>query len=530
MAMNSDVSCCSGRFGNFEILLEQIFVPAGVKEPVTAQYQLGIAVRSKAFPDEQQQFIVPMAKLDSLDLEQLANGCIYESEQERRQVSAYLRTQIPLLLAKGAIGQYFPNTGWYPTPDHKYIYCAGKEILPCYSTDSLPAKTVCDAIHLAAPQNLDINDIAPQFLEALWKHPEYRIPAFAYNIFSSLRSLWEEADLPFACSLLVVGKSGTGKTTLAKNFCQVYDDKLGQIADYYDVKGTKASMTDALYEARDRTVLYDDICRSSDRANQRSRLDNAVELIRFVANEAVKVKKVGRKNELRSSRAGLVITAEILPLEISELSRCIVISVEEPHIGGTNKDRILTAGLLRAYLSWSAENIQSELENLRLEKEDFGQGEYPDLERLWVSTLQMNWCMESFWRFLKSIPDCQDFLAEHPNDKVDKIFRQLFNHEVTLIHEIEQSRQPIEQLILLGLSTGQLPYRRHKGCYCVRFKDLLKFLRNITKNQALSQRELSTYLHCHGLIQTDASGRVSKKKGGVRYVFLKPDQLGNIQN
>lgn len=515
----------SRTFGNFDLWLEDILAPAGVKDPPTSNYQLCLVVQPCGTADTQ-KFYVSMSQLASLDVEQHASGCIYQTEEEKRQAITYIRDQASQLLKQKPAGLYFPSAGWYKLSDGRSAFCSGNELLPAATEDQLPepCPLLRSRVYLVRQSSADINAIACQFCESLWDQPEYRIPAYSYTLFSSLRSRWEEVDLPSGAVLFIVGKSGTGKTTLAKNFCQVFDYESGGIADYWDAEASQAALTDALYEARDRTVLYDDICKSTTTAEERNRMDRAANLLRHVANGTDRGKKSGQETVRHICRAGLVITAEKVPTIWSELSRCILLQVERFQIGGTSMDRELAAGMLRGYLEWFARHDDRELENLRHSKAVFTTDRYPGLTRLYTSMMQLNWCFESFMRFLETIPSCRAYIGEQQN-KTAQIYRQLFEKEVQLIRSMEQSRLPIEKQILIGLQSKQLPCTMHKESYCIRFDALMAFLRQSMQDPALSERRISTYLRANQLIDTDASQRVSKKVDGKRYVFLKPERF-----
>lgn len=380
-------------------------------------------------------------------------------------------------------------------------------------------------MHLAQQGSQDTCTIARQFCESLWSCPEYRIPAFSYTLFSSLRSRWEEIPLPFAAVLFVAGKSGTGKTTLAKNFCQLYNNEDGGIADYWDAETSQPALTGALQEARDRTVLYDDICKSSTPTEERKRMERATNLLRHVANESEQGKKSGRETVHHVCRSGLVITAEKVPTAMSELTRCVLVQVERSRIGGTSEDRALAAGMLGGYLEWFARHDEEELDGLRRSKASFTTHKYPGLTRLYTSMMQLNWCFESFMRFLETIPSCQLYTGQQREEEVSQIYRQLFTREAQLIRDIEESQLTIEQQIRAGLQSGQLAFMAHKGFCCVQFDILIAFLRHRMQNPALSERQVSAFLRANQLIDTDASQRVSKKVDRTRYVFLRPERF-----
>lgn len=513
------------KFGNFNLWLERVLAPVGVRAPPTTDYRLLLVAQADGSSD-QQRFHISMTELPNLDIEQHVSGCIYRSDEEKKQTTAYIREQAVKYLQHGPCELYFPATGWYKTPGEQAVFCAGSVTLSDAHAEGQRSDQVSShpelqfAHHGSGHSGHDISEMAPKFLNSLWTHPEYRIPAYAYTIFSSLRSRWSEVDLPFAAVLFLWGESGSGKTTLARNYCQPYEDEYKKFADEWDARSTKAALTNILYEARDRVVLYDDVCKSSNRADQSKRRDNAVELLRLAANETVQTKASGKTNVIQPCRSGLVITSEILPEERSELTRCVLLCMEKFHVGGTSDDRVLAAGMLEAYLKWYAQHGEEEFAALRQQRAAFTTDEYPGFTRLHTSVLQLNWCFDSFMRFLGTIPTCGPYLDQQHTTEVNRIFKKVLEREIGIIRDMEQSRLPLEKQILIGIQSQKLPCMIHKGCRCVRFDELMAFLRECPGNSGLSEKKVSAYLRNHHLVDVDASNRISKKINGERFVFL----------
>ncbi|MCF2661501.1 ATP-binding protein [Pseudoflavonifractor phocaeensis] len=507
----------SGQFGNFDLALERVFRPAGVEHPTTSEYFLLLKLRVEGDAREQ-KILLPMNQLQRLNLEEHAAGCLYITSRAKKQVREIVRAAAIQHLGTGQAALCFPQSGWYALPDGKRIFAAGDELLPAAPDQAAEEfLTVCHTgTRLAAPGDQTLDVTAQEFLTSLQKHLCYRLPVFGYAIFSAHRSLWKESDLPFACALFIVGKSGTGKTTLARNFCQLYD-RNGIPEEFPDAESTTPSLGEILHRTRDRTVLYDDICRSTDTENQRKRLDNGVKAVRYVANESGRMKMSGIDPQSHPCQAGLVLTAEILPQELSEITRCLLVQVHDYRIGGTSRDRQLAAGMLRAYLSWFAEHCEEELENLRSAKAGFPTTPYPDVERLWTSFLQIDWCLESFLRFLNTIGPCRDRIPEL-KQSFEQCLMAVFDEELGVIRRRQEQNRPVEEQILQGVRTGVIPGFRYKGYFCVKFDDMMAYLRKC--NPQISERNVSKYLRMNQLVSVDSSNRVSKKVEGIRWVFL----------
>lgn len=492
-------------------------MPAGNRSASTSEYMLLLKLRV-AGTEQAQSVLISMKQLQRLDLEERTAGCLYSSPRAKKQVIEEVRAEVMRQLQEGRSDLYFPQSGWYRLPDGRRVFAAGDELLPGISREEAGAlmQTSLSGITLAAPEDRSPEELAPEFLSSLAEHLQYRLPVFGYAIFSALRSLWKEVQLPFACALFIVGRSGTGKTTLARNFCQLYD-KNGAPAEYLDAESTTSSLGEILHKTRDRTVLYDDICRTSNTGNQRKRLENGVKAVRYAANESSRMKMSGLDPQTHPCQAGLVLTAELLPQELSELTRCLLVQVHDYHIGGTARDRALAAGMLKGYLSWFARHCEQELENLNCARNSFPATPHPDVERLWRSFLQIDWCVESFLRFLQTLPTCRDQVPALKG-QFEQCLMGVFSEEMDIIRQRQEQSGPIEKRILQGIRTGSISGFPYKGCFCARFEEIMACLRH--SDHGISERMVSAYLREHGLVAQDGSERISKKVGGVRWVFL----------
>lgn len=129
-------------------------------------------------------------------------------------------------------------------------------------------------LQLDSASELTDGEAAEQLLLILQKMPDVGLPTFAFTLYSSLHSVFREESLPTACVLHIHGGQNLGKTTTAKRLATLYN-KDGQPADIYDAGSSFPVMRDALADARDRVVLLDDICKTTDSASQRKRLGEA---------------------------------------------------------------------------------------------------------------------------------------------------------------------------------------------------------------------------------------------------------------
>lgn len=124
--------------------------------------------------------------------------------------------------------------------------------------------------------------------------------AFTFTLYTSMRSLLQQAGLPTSSVLYVTGTQGYGKSQLAKRFCTLYDNaERGFPANSFDAGSTFASIRDALAQQRDMVVLLDDLCHSSvtsEEANRRK-------LLSGVIRSATNITSFGKKLATTISRS-----------------------------------------------------------------------------------------------------------------------------------------------------------------------------------------------------------------------------------
>lgn len=355
----------------------------------------------------------------------------------------------------------------------------------------------------------------PAFLDTLEQDPIHRIPAFAYTISTHLRSFWRSAGIETFAALYLTGPQGYGKTTLAENFCTLYD-ATSAIADRYDARSTQAVLSHALADARDRVALFDDVCRSNSRQIERQRLDTALNLLRIAANGSPVAKKRGNQTVSIACSAGLVITGEFLKTAPSELTRCIILNIDSPNSGGTPQDRPLAAGALYTYLEWLVRHTDDELKRCRGLLADV-----PPADRVRKNYFQLNFAFDSFLHAVRT-PELAGRIQEL-GQRADAIFIQCLRWQEQHLVELQRQQnpfsKPLRDYITDGIRAGMLRPESHLGAPCLLPEELLQFLRQYAP--WLQVREMTSLLRNESLLCIDKSRKSTKKYNGRRYLHLK---------
>ena len=152
--------------------------------------------------------------------------------------------------------------------------------------------------------------------------------AILFTLLSSIRSLILGAGIDLQAVLFIFGKQGTGKTTLAKRTGATHRTADGSDYAMVQAGSTPASIHDIMIEARDCSLIVDDLCKSASQKEVQRRLDLVCELIRLAGNDSPITKKKGRSTVARFCQSGMVFTGEFIPQNRSDVTRCIPIHLQ----------------------------------------------------------------------------------------------------------------------------------------------------------------------------------------------------------
>lgn len=376
---------------NFVPQLTNVFKDAtrGATGPPVA-LQVGFVIKGQTC---KQSATIDYMRLDEFNFESEFPGCICSNNKgcsTRKLIVRYIREQLGHILEAGADGIYYAVPGWH-TQLSGLHYVVGNQIIGPSIKESVLIAPAVSCISLFSDSTLTPCESAEMLIKALTRYPDITVPVYAFTLFGSLRSVLRKEGLPIACVLYLVGNQGFGKTRTAKTFSALYQDDEERLANVSDAKSTEAAMRDALANARDQIVLFDDVCQSTDARNQTARRNLAATLAKAAANEVPITRMRGKVAEIVECRASLVITSEF-PLEVaSDLTRCVIVNVNRQLTGGDGSDRIAAASALAGYLQWFAEHSEQELHRLRTEYSAFKTKERSHREeRLQISLWELS--------------------------------------------------------------------------------------------------------------------------------------------
>lgn len=461
--------------------------------------------------------------LRTLDFEVLDLACRYEitPSKGRRWVNSYLCGQAANIIAHGDSGTFLDTSGWHDLPSP--AFAAGGEVIGMMPGSAVRLSEGLSSTHLACDDVVDVNTSVTGLVTAFQRTPEAMM-AFTFTLYTSMRSLLQQAGLPTSSVLYITGTQGYGKSQLAKRFCTLYDNaERGFPANSFDAGSTFASIRDALAQQRDMVVLLDDLCHSSVTSEEANRRKLLSKVIRSATNITSFGKKAGNHNIEITCTAGLVVTAEMLPSSASELTRCILLRLDHPLTRFDLADRRFAAAAFRHFIEWFSTRQADELQRLRKDLDAFQAGVRSSREmRLQITLWQQGWVFDCFTRFAAEVGVVAPKAAASMNGVFDDLLKKAWADTVDAIDRLTPVRpESLVSFTVQALRDGNVPVTQHHGCQYVRLEDLTEYLRHISRQPSLDPKDVSAALLSAGVLETDNSGKNTKKLDGRRYLAIR---------
>lgn len=502
---------------NFVPEIRGVFCRPGGRQP--EELQIGYVVCGTSNP---RTVTVRGARLRFLDFEALDIACRYEGIRRKSQqmVNDYLRQQVAAALENGTCGTYLDAPGWHDSPSP--VFAAGEELIGAPPGQAFCLNEKFTGVRLVADATLP-EPAVEGLVRAFQRTPE-AMAAFAFTLYTSVRSLLQRAGLSTNSVLYITGTQGYGKSQLAKRFCTLYDNtEWGFPANSFDAGSTFAGIRDALAQQRDQIVLLDDLCHSSVISEERERQKLLSKVIRSATNTTAFGKKAVAQNAEINCTAGLVVTAEMLPTSASELTRCILLHLDQPLTAFQIDDRLYAATVFRHFLVWFAARRESELQRFHEDFDVFVEARQNTSElRLRIGCWQQVWVFDCFLRFALDVNAISEKAASNMSRTFEGLINRAFAYTVSAVRQLTPVQpEAIAAMAMQELQAKHIPAIRHRGCLYVRLEVLTEQLRRVSQRPSLDPKTISAALRSAGMLETDASGKNTKKLDGRRYLVIR---------
>lgn len=461
--------------------------------------------------------------LRKLNFAEIDFACHYETAPSRARhwVNGYLCGQVANVIAHGDSGTFLDTSGWHDLPSPAFV--AGGEVIGMMPGSAVRLSEGLSSTHLACDDVVDVNTSVTGLITAFQRTPEAMM-AFTFALFTAIRSLLQREGLPTNAILYIAGTQGFGKSQLAKRYCMLFDDNVRKLpANSFDAGSTFAGIRDALAQQRDMVVLLDDLCHSSVTSEEANRRKLLSRVIRSATNITSFGKKAGNHNIEITCTAGLVVTAEMLPSSASELTRCILLRLDHPLTRFDPADRRFAATAFQHFIEWFSTRQANELQRLRKDLDAFQAGVRSSREmRLQITLWQQGWVFDCFTRFAAEAGVVTPKAAASMNGVFGDLLKKAWADTVDAIDRLTPVRpESLVRFTVQALQCENIPAIQRHGCLYVRLEDLTEYLRHISRQPSLDPKAVSAALLSAGMLETDASGKNTKKLDGRRYLVIR---------
>lgn len=235
----------------------------------------------------------------------------------------------------------------------------------------------------------------------LMEQPSAVLLTTAYTLLTTVRSAVIESGVDLQAVLYITGAQGLGKTTLARRVAGfVNNADTDRPALLFDAGSTLAATRDAMASARDLPIVVDDLCLSASRAAQQRRKDLGAQLVREAANVTKIIKKApGGQTMTLHNVAGVIMTAEFLLENASDVTRCVMAPITQPLDLPDALTPSVMAGAVELFLQHyllDSENLLRRLHNLLKNNEQIPALQNCPEQRVRTNLTALQWAFQEF--------------------------------------------------------------------------------------------------------------------------------------
>ena len=239
------------------------------------------------------------------ELEFQTSAIIFEDKHGAKAKAMFKRILNKVIAQKKSAGEilvdyYYKNFGWgVPINNRRNFYHGG--LTNCGASTALT-----NEFH---DINFRANYLRQGFQNFYYGYQEVMFPALIYGLATYMDALFIDANFPLSHSIMLVGKSGYGKTSLAR---AIFAPLKNENSKIHSVVGTFAAMKNLVNISRDDTLIVDDYNLEGTRQDIAQKNRNLQMLIRVQADKT-SPEKYGGDGKVKGAKArgGFVFTGEV---------------------------------------------------------------------------------------------------------------------------------------------------------------------------------------------------------------------------
>lgn len=435
-----------------------------------------------------------------------------------------------------AMPLYFQQHGLCRLSNGCWLYVAGDTVLGMPpDTDYVIAQNVRQA-HLARDPALSTSEAVQTLCRLLEKNRDILFPVWGFVIAGSLRSALSGADMTTFPLLGIIGGQNFGKTTIAQRYLLLYDDNLNpdRCWGQFDANSTSAAIITQVSDFRDQIVLVDDLAKSGSSTEQRKRQDLLASILRFAANGTGRA-KINEKKQIEQQicKAGVAFTGEFMLQNPSDITRSILVPIDQQMKGGQPDERTVAATVFYALIQWLLPQLDQKLEELHQLLTNVQADSNP---RLMKNGLLILWALELFFQFAEEQGAITNVYHQQSSAAAEQILNQILNQQALQCERLtnENPKGNLSWYILYGHSHNLFPVGTdqksvniktcgliNKDALYIRPSMLLQYFQEHTPYQLSSDKEMNKQLKQEGVLGNTREHRSAHSKiNGVRCLKL----------
>lgn len=439
--------------------------------------------------------------------------------------------------------------GWHKLKN-QHIYAAGNKIIGAeglLNLENLRTAEQLQSFRFDFDETLASKEAAELVFEHLSEVQPISAVLTANLIAGLTRSLFMDAGFPPAYVIYLIGGQGCGKTTQAMLTSSIFNRSTGMDDSLILLSSTVRSAETHLSLYRDCPCILDDLRLSDSAAVMNAQEHTLDTIIRSVANGTSRQHMDGKKNVKMLTEITLVCTGEYLMQTPSTLTRCIILEMQKPAKNGAvskmYNDPFLLPTFVYHFLKWCAKNYDG-IVNFIIDKynqylQDRAAGEF-DQERLKKNGFHLTVAFEIFVLYYEDLGLLNRAQAENSNANFVQLMNGVLKRQLQLVGQASMGRHahPYECGLLELLDQNIFRLRKHKkdrlvdfdgflkdGMLCLKTNILTERFQELYVDKSISMPAVTKYLKNLGVLETDRSGKSTKKVNGIRLLHIRLKKL-----
>lgn len=430
----------------------------------------------------------------------------------------------------------FRQHGLCRLPNGCWLYVAGDTVLGIPPGIDYVIVPEVKLAHLARDPELSPVTATIELCKRLEASRNILFPVWGFTIVGSLRSVLSGADMTTFPSLGIIGGQNLGKTTVAQRYMLLYEDsqKPGSFWGQFDANSTFASIVLQVSDFRDQIVLVDDLAKSGSSTEQRKRQDLLASILRFAANGTGRA-KINEKKQIEQQicKAGVAFTGEFMLQNPSDITRSILVPIDQQMKGGQPDERTVAATVFYALIQWLLPQLDQKLEKLH---QFLANVQVDSNPRLMKNGLLILWALGLFFQFAEEQGVITNKYHQKVIDRAKQALNRILDQQALQCERLtnENPKGNLSWYILYGHSHNLFPVATDqksvniKNCglinndtLYIRSSILLQYFQEHTPYHLSSDKEMNKQLKREGILGDTREHRSAHSKiNGVRCLKL----------